>query len=157
RRGPARPPRGCRRDDDRRGGRRPRGRSCKWVTWITPVRERRRYLLLLAVIVAALVGALMISIPGSPAQKHPTLGLDLKGGLEVVLQAQNTKNHKVQPSDLDTAVSIMQQRINGLGISEPEIRKQEPNQIVIQLAGIHDPQAAAKIIGQTAQLELYDL
>src|SRR5262249_11730747 len=45
----------------------------------------------------------------------------------------------------------------GLGVTEPEIRKQEPNQIVIQLAGVHDPQKAAKIIGQTAQLELYDL
>jgi SecD/SecF fusion protein len=121
------------------------------------VRERRRYLLLLAVIVAALVGALMLVVPGSPAQKHATLGLDLKGGLEVVLQAQNTKEHKVAPSDLDTAISIMRSRIDALGVSEPEIRKQEPNQIVIQLAGVHDPKKAAEIIGQTAQLELYDL
>ena len=51
----------------------------------------------------------------------------------------------------------MQQRINGLGVNEPEIRKQEPNQIVIQLAGVHDPNKAAKLIGQTAVLELYDL
>jgi len=114
-------------------------------------------LLLLAVIIAALIGALMIETPGSPAQKHATLGLDLKGGLEVVLQAEKVKGHDVTPDDLDTAVSIMRQRIDALGVSEPEIRKQEPNQIVIQLAGIHDPRAAAKVIGQTAQLELYDL
>ena len=121
------------------------------------MRDRRKYLLLVAVIVAALVGALMIEIPGSPAQKHATLGLDLKGGLEVVLQAEKVKGHDVASSDLDTAVSIMRSRIDALGVSEPEIRKQEPNQIVIQLAGIHDPRAAAKVIGQTAQLELYDL
>ncbi len=122
------------------------------------MRERRKYIILLLVIVAALVGALLIEIPGSPAQKHPTLGLDLKGGLEVVLQAQKIPGHPAPTSsDLDTAVSIMEQRINGIGVTEPEIRKQLPNQIVIQLAGVHDPQKAAQIIGQTAQLQLYDL
>jgi SecD/SecF fusion protein len=121
------------------------------------VRDRRKYLALLALILAALAGALMLEIPGSPAHKGATLGLDLKGGLEVVLQAEDTPTHKVTSSDLDTAISIMRQRVDALGVSEPEIRKQLPDQIVIQLAGIHDPQQAAKIIGQTAQLELYDL
>ena len=121
------------------------------------MRDRRKYLLLLSLIVAALVGALMLEIPGSPAHKNATLGLDLRGGLEVVLQAENTPTHKVTPADLDTAVSIMQQRINNTGITEPEIRKQEPNQIVIQIAGVHDPAKAAALIGQTASLELYDL
>jgi len=121
------------------------------------VRDRRKYLFLLSLIIAALVGALMLEVPGSPAHRNATLGLDLRGGLEVVLQAQNTPGHPVTSSDLDTAVSIMQQRINGTGITEPEIRKQLPNEIVIQIAGVHDPQRAAQLIGQTAQLELYDL
>jgi SecD/SecF fusion protein len=121
------------------------------------VRERRKYLILLLVIVAALAGALLIAVPGSPAQKHPTLGLDLKGGLEVVLQAEKVPGHSLQSSDLDTAVSIIRSRIDALGVSEPDVRKQEPNQIVIQLAGVHDPAAAARIIGQTAQLQLFDL
>ncbi len=121
------------------------------------MRDRRKHLTLLLVIVAALVGALMLEVPGTPAHRSPTLGLDLKGGLEVVLQAQKIPGHPLTTADLDTAVSIMQQRINGLGVNEPEIRKQEPNQIVIQLAGVHDPNKAAKLIGQTAVLELYDL
>jgi len=121
------------------------------------VRDRRKYLFLLSLIVAALVGALTLEIPGSPAHRNATLGLDLRGGLEVVLQAQNVPGHKVTSADLDTAVSIMQQRINSTGITEPEIRKQEPNQIVIQIAGVHDPQRAAQLIGQTAQLQLFDL
>ncbi|HEX3454666.1 MAG TPA: protein translocase subunit SecD [Gaiellaceae bacterium] len=74
-----------------------------------------------------------------------------------MLQAEKVPGHTLQSSDLDTAVSIMQQRINGIGVTEPEIRKQLPNQIVIQLAGVHDPQKAAQIIGQTAQLQLHDL
>jgi SecD/SecF fusion protein len=121
------------------------------------VRDRRKYLTLLAMIIAALVGALMLEVPGSPAHRSATLGLDLKGGLEVVLQAEKIPGHPLTSSDLDTAVSIMRSRIDALGVNEPEIRKQEPNQIVIQLAGVHDPQRASKIIGQTAVLELYDL
>ena len=56
----------------------------------------------------------------------------------------------------DRSISIMQNRINKLGVSEPEIRKQGTDQIVIQLAGVHDPAAAAKLIGKTAQLMLFD-
>src|SRR5687767_7185935 len=51
----------------------------------------------------------------------------------------------------------MRNRVDKLGVSEPEIRTQGDNQIVIQLPGVQDPQAAAEIIGTTAQLELYDL
>ena len=118
--------------------------------------DRRKYLILMGVIVAALVGAAMLAVPGSPLYQKPTLGLDLQGGLEVVLQAQVPKGRKLQPSDLDRSVSIMQNRINKLGVSEPEIRKQGSNQIVIQLAGVHDPAKAAAIIGKTAQLWLFD-
>ena len=51
----------------------------------------------------------------------------------------------------------MRDRVDRLGVSEPEIRTQGNNQITIQLPGVKDPEAAAKIIGKTAQLELYDL
>jgi SecD/SecF fusion protein len=120
------------------------------------VTDRRKYLILIGVICAALVGAVMLAVPGSPIYQKPTLGLDLQGGLEVVLQAQAPKGKTLQPSDLDRSVSIMQSRINKLGVSEPEIRKQGSNQIVIQLAGVHDPAKAAAIIGKTAQLMLFD-
>ena len=116
------------------------------------MRERRKYLLLLAVILAALAGSIALI-----ATKSATLGLDLKGGLEVVLKAVPPKGKQLTSDDLDRSVTIMRNRIDKLGVSEPEIRKQEPNQIVIQLAGVHDPEKASKIIGQTAQLELYDL
>ena len=68
-------------------------------------------------------------------------GLDLQGGLEVVLKAQPPKGHKLTPADLDRSVSIMRNRVDKLGVSEPEIRKQGSDQIVIQLAGVHDPNA----------------
>jgi SecD/SecF fusion protein len=120
------------------------------------VSDRRKYLVLLAAIVAALIGAIMIAVPGSPVYQKPTLGLDLQGGLEVVLKAVPPKGHQLTSEDLDRSISIMQNRINKLGVSEPEIRKQGTNQIVIQLAGVHDPAAAAALIGKTAQLMLFD-
>jgi SecD/SecF fusion protein len=118
--------------------------------------ERRKYLLLAGVILAALAGSLLLAIPGSPIYKKPTLGLDLQGGLEVVLKAVPPKNHKLTSDDLSRSISIMQNRINGLGVTEPEIRKQGSNQIVIQLAGVHNAAKAAQLIGKTAQLQLYD-
>ena len=66
-------------------------------------------------------------------------------------------DRKLEDSDLDRSVTIMRDRVDRLGVSEPEIRKQGSDQIVIQLPGIKDPAAAAQVIGKTAQLELYDL
>jgi SecD/SecF fusion protein len=119
--------------------------------------NRRTYLILVGLILAALAGVVALAVPGSPVHKKVTLGLDLQGGLEVVLKAQPAKGQKLDSAALDRSVSIMRQRVDKLGVSEPEIRKQGSNQIVIELAGVHDPAKAAAIIGKTAQLELYDL
>ncbi len=108
-------------------------------------------------ILAALVGVFLIGWSGSPFHKQLRKGLDLQGGLEVVLKAQPPKGHQLTSSDLDRSVSIMRNRVDRLGVSEPHIQKQGSNEIVIQLAGVHDPAAAAKLIGSTAKLELYDL
>src|SRR6059058_2266575 len=119
--------------------------------------NRRSHLILVGLILAALAGVVALAVPGSPVHKKVTLGLDLQGGLEVVLEARPAKGQKLDSAALDRSVSIMRQRVDKLGVSEPEIRKQGNAQIVIELAGVHDPARAATIIGKTAQLELYDL
>ncbi|MGI8420683.1 MAG: protein translocase subunit SecD, partial [Gaiellaceae bacterium] len=119
--------------------------------------ERRSHLITVAVIVAALVGVAFLAIPGLPGHKKPHLGLDVQGGLEVTLKAEPTKGQTLTPADLDRSVSIMRNRVDRLGVSEPEIRKQGKDEIVIELAGVKDPKVAASIIGKTAQLEFYDL
>src|SRR5215207_3205191 len=119
--------------------------------------ERRGHLILVSLIVTALVGVALLVVPGSPAHKSPTLGLDLQGGLEVVLKAVPEKGQKLQESDLDRSVEIMRSRVDKIGVSEPEIRKQGSDQIVIELPGVHDQARAAELIGKTAKLELYDL
>ena len=118
--------------------------------------DRSKYLILMGAILAAVVGAVLLAVPGSPIHKKPTLGLDLQGGLEVVLQAVPPKGQKVDPAGMTTAVSIVQSRIDKLGVSSPNVRKQGNDQIVVQLAGVHDPAKAAALIGKTAQLQLFD-
>ncbi|MGB2952876.1 MAG: protein translocase subunit SecD [Gaiellaceae bacterium] len=119
--------------------------------------NRRPHLILVGLIVAALVGVVALAVPGSPVHRKARLGLDLQGGLEVVLKAQPPRGKTLDPSAIDRSVSIMRNRVDKLGVSSPEIRKQGSNQIVIELAGVHDPATAAAIIGKTAQLELFDL
>jgi SecD/SecF fusion protein len=119
--------------------------------------NRRTSILVVGLLVAALVGVTLMAVPGSPLSQKPTLGLDLQGGLEVTLQAVPPPDRQLTEDDLNRSVDIMRNRVDKLGVTEPEIRTQGDDQIVIQLPGVKDPAAAAEIIGTTAQLELYDL
>jgi SecD/SecF fusion protein len=119
--------------------------------------SRRTSTIVLGLLAAALVGVALMAIPGSPLHQKPTLGLDLQGGLEVTLQAVPPPNRSLTSDDLNRSLDIMRNRVDKLGVSEPVITKQGKDQIVIELPGVKDPEAAAKIIGTTAQLELFDL
>jgi SecD/SecF fusion protein len=120
------------------------------------VAERRSHLILLGLIVAALVAVALIGVPGSPLHKKPVLGLDLQGGTEVVLKAVPPRGEQVTSEGMDTAQSVMRRRVDKLGVTEPEIRKQGKDQMVIELAGVN-PERAQEVIGKTARLELFDL
>src|SRR4029078_10107626 len=108
--------------------------------------NRRSYLILVGLILAARVGVALLAIPSSPAHKKVTLGLDLQGGLEVVLKAVPPPGKTCDSAGMDRSVSIMRSRIDKLGVSEPEIRKQGSQQIVIPLAGAHDRNQAGTIM-----------
>ncbi|HEY7197964.1 MAG TPA: protein translocase subunit SecD [Gaiellaceae bacterium] len=112
----------------------------------------RRYVWILLALGAALAGVVVLAV-----FRSPTLGLDLQGGLELVLQAQPPPGQTLSQDDLDRSVEIIRNRVDKLGVSEPEIRKQGSDQIAIDLAGVHNPARAAQIVGKTAQLQFYDL
>ena len=118
---------------------------------------RRGNLTLLGCVLAMLVGVALLAIPQSPIHKPIKLGLDLQGGVELVLRAVPPKGQEVTPENLDLAVEVIRNRVDALGVSEPEIRKQGSDQISIQLPGIDDPNSAVKLIGTTAQLWLFDV
>src|SRR6187551_1276495 len=121
---------------------------------------RRAAFFVVGLVAAALVGVALLAVPGSPLQQKPTLGLDLQGGLEVTLQAVPPRDRKLTKDDLDRSVQIMRNRVDKLGVSEPEIRTQGTDQISIQLPGVKDP-AAPSVDARTKQPiatpKLYDL
>ena len=86
------------------------------------MRERRNYLILMGFIVAAVIGAMLLAVPGSPAYKKPTLGLDLQGGLEVILKAVPNRGQTINPAQMQTAQDIIATRVNGIGVTVAERR-----------------------------------
>jgi len=119
--------------------------------------ERRNHLVLVGLILLALIGALLFALPGSPAHRKPVLGLDLQGGLEVVLKAVPPPGRALQARDLDRSVEIIRNRIDKIGVAEPTITKQGEDQISVELPGVKNADRAQDLIGQTAPPELYDL
>src|SRR3954470_2859558 len=81
------------------------------------------------------------------AGNSPLLGLDLQGGVSVVLQPKG----QAKSGTLNQAISIIRNRVDAIGVAEPDITRQG-NSIVVQLPGIKDPQRALALVGQTAQL-----
>ena len=107
---------------------------------------KRNNLLSLAFIVLLAVGGLTaVLVTGS----SPLLGLDLQGGASVVLAP--AKDAKASTETLNQAISIIRQRIDGVGVAEPDITRQG-NNIVIQLPGVKDTDRVLALVGQTAQL-----
>ena len=85
------------------------------------------------------------------------LGLDLQGGLAVILEAQDSAKAPRTDTSMTQAVKIIQNRVNRLGVAEPEIQRQGQWKISIQLPGIKNTEEALSIIGKTAVLEFYDV
>jgi len=80
-------------------------------------------------------------------------GLDLQGGLQVLLQAAQTQERQLAPGDLEAARTIIENRVNALGVTEPQVQSQGADKIVVELPGVQDPDLAVRTIGQTALLE----
>ena len=83
-------------------------------------------------------------------------GLDLQGGTHVVLQAEDTEIAQVNEDAMQRVVSIMERRVNELGLTEPIIQREGERRVIIELPGIKDPDKAIETIGKTAMLEFKD-
>jgi len=113
-------------------------------------RQRNGFILLL---VAGLVAASLAVI----LTQKTVLGLDLKGGVELVYQGEpSAAVPKVTNAALATAVDIMRTRIDQIGVTEPEIQTTGDNEITVGLPDISDLQRAQNQVGTTAQLYFYD-
>src|SRR3954469_13395318 len=113
--------------------------------------SRRRNLFVI-LLMAGLVLASLVVI----ATKQTRLGLDLKGGVELVYQGEPTPQTKVTPEAVDRSIDIIRERVDQLGVAEPEIQRIGKDQISVGLPGVKDLARAKKQVGTTAQLYFYD-
>ncbi len=87
-------------------------------------------------------------------RKAIKLGLDLRGGMHVVMEVDKSKLTPDEAADaVDRALEIIRNRVDKFGVAEPLIQKQGKDRIVVELPGISDRSRATALIGQTAQLE----
>lgn len=90
------------------------------------------------------------------AREQIGLGLDLAGGVYVLLEAQTDETGVELDKKMEQAMAIIRQRVDGLGVSEPNLVREGNKRIGIELAGLSDTQQAIDMIGKTAQLQFID-
>jgi preprotein translocase subunit SecD len=86
----------------------------------------------------------------------PRLGLDLKGGIDVVLEAQNTPEHEVTDEDMVKLKLAIERRVNKTNLAEPVIVREGARRIRVQLPEVKNREQAMEIIGRTAMLTFKD-
>ena len=91
-----------------------------------------------------------------PVKNLIKLGLDLRGGADVVLEAQGTPDDPITDEKMERAVATIRERIDSLGVTEPVITRQGSSRIRVGLPEIQDTQRALEVIGKTAQLKFID-
>jgi SecD/SecF fusion protein len=116
------------------------------------VTDRRRNLFILLVVAGILIGSAFVI-----ATKSTKLGLDLRGGVELVYEARPTPQQPVvDASALDRSIDVMRERVDRLGVAEPEIQRSGNNQISVGLPDVANADDAIRQVGRVAQLQFYD-
>jgi SecD/SecF fusion protein len=83
------------------------------------------------------------------------LGLDLRGGTQIVLETRDSPTAKADAEATDRALEVLRRRVDALGVSEPTLARSGERRIIIELPGIQDPREAAEVVGRTAQLTFH--
>ena len=110
----------------------------------------RRNMWLLVVCTLAVIASFIAFMP--PSEKI-NQGLDIQGGLSVVLSASNDDGTTISSEDMEKSRAIVEKRVNLLGASEATVQVQGSNQILVQIPGVSDPEQALETIGTTGKLE----
>ena len=108
-----------------------------------------------------------VSWPGNPGINKPlglpiekaikvVLGLDLQGGSQIVLQAKSTDTAVLNAESMATVKTIIENRVNALGVTEPLVQQQGTSRILVELPGVANSDEAIRAIGQTGELEFID-
>ncbi|MGW6548476.1 protein translocase subunit SecD, partial [Streptomyces massasporeus] len=107
---------------------------------------RVRALLALAVLALSLYVAATVPI---------RLGLDLRGGTQIVLETRSTPTTDADSAATDRTLEVLRGRIDALGVAEPTLVRSGDHRIIVELPGVQDPKKAAAVLGRTAQLTFH--
>ena len=110
----------------------------------------RRNVWLLIVTTLLLIASFVAFMPPS---ERINQGLDIQGGLSVVLEASNEDGSAISTENMEKSRAIVENRVNALGATEATVQVQGDNQILVQIPGVSDPEQALKTIGTTGKLE----
>jgi preprotein translocase subunit SecD len=124
----------------------------------------QRFLRQLILIVLILAAAIYIVIPNSPGihilginkDFETRLGLDLVGGIQALLEADLPEGTAVDSEAMRTAVNIVENRVNALGVNEPVVQLAGDRRVVVELPGETDPEKALATLQQTGLMEFVD-
>lgn len=114
--------------------------------------EGKDYVWLVAILAIAGWAIWIVQNPGYPIRQ----GLDLQGGLQVLLVADLPQDQEIEPAQLDTSRQIIEQRVNALGVAEPLVQTEGDRRVLVELPGIDNPDEAVSLIQETALLEFVD-
>ncbi len=114
-------------------------------------RKNTQYLVLVVVMLLLIVAGAGFGF--KPIIQNINLGLDLQGGIHVVLEAVDSPEAPVTPEGVKGAQDVIRNRVDQLGLKEPIIQMEGNDRIIVQLAGVQDPEEAVRLIGKTAMLE----
>lgn len=104
------------------------------------------------IVVLAVIVVILTAVAGLTRSWTPKLGLDLRGGTTLTLQARAlTKGQAVDPTSLDQAVDIIRRRVDNTGVAEPVVTRQGSDQITVSVPG-YGQQQLRKLVGTTAEL-----
>lgn len=109
---------------------------------------RKNMLVELCIILVVIAGAAYFAF-----SKPIKLGLDLKGGAYVVMQAVPEEGKEISAGDMERLIEVLDRRVNGLGVSEAIVQKSGETRVIIELPGVKDTEKAVETIGKTALLE----
>nr|CEL20227.1 SecD paralog / SecF paralog [Kibdelosporangium sp. MJ126-NF4]CTQ97452.1 SecD paralog / SecF paralog [Kibdelosporangium sp. MJ126-NF4] len=87
----------------------------------------------------------------------PRLGLDLRGGTQVVLETKASATTPADEKATDRTLEVLRRRVDQLGVAEPMLARSGDNRIIIELPGLQDPKEAIEVIGKTAQLQFHSV
>ena len=119
--------------------------------------SRRNNLIILGLVVVLLGVAAYLIFIRQPVAEATKLGLDLEGGVSVLLEGYQTDGSQVTREEMEQAVEVIRQRVDSLGVTEPEIQIQGQDQVAVNIPGITDADRAVEVIGRTAQLGFYEV